>query len=71
VEIKIKEFMTTRIESIGFEKSVYDAVERMVDRRIRSLVVRFPGNDQDNGVVALMDVMAVTLIAEAQGEHVF
>ena len=134
--MKIKEFMTTRIESIGFERSVYDAAERMVDRRIRSLLVLFPGNDQENGVitardvvfkvlakgldskkikvseiaskpivfidqdmefdqaakimdesniarafvcdddriigvVALMDVMAATLIAEARGEHVF
>jgi CBS domain-containing protein len=55
--MKIKEFMTTRIESIGFERSVYDAVERMVDRRIRSLVVRFPGKDLENGVITARDVV--------------
>ena len=55
--MKVKEFMTTRIESIGFERSVYDAVERMVDRRIRSLLVRFPGKDQENGVITARDVV--------------
>ena len=55
--MKVKEFMTTRIETIGLDKSVYDAVERMVDRRIRSLLVRFPGKDQENGVITARDVV--------------
>lgn len=55
--MKVKEFMTTRIESIDFERSVYDAVETMVDRRIRSLLVRFPGKDQENGVITARDVV--------------
>lgn len=55
--MNVKEFMTTRIESIEFDKSVYDAVERMVDRRIRSLLVRFPGNDRENGVITARDVV--------------
>lgn len=55
--MKVKEFMTTRIESIGFERSVYDAVETMVDRRIRALLVRFPGGDMENGVISARDVV--------------
>lgn len=55
--MNVKEFMTTRIESIEFDKSVYDAVERMVDRRIRSILVRFPGNDRENGVITARDVV--------------
>lgn len=55
--MNVKEFMTTRIESIEFDKSVYDAVERMVDRRIRSILVRFSGNDRENGVITARDVV--------------
>ena len=33
--MKVYEFMTTRLESVDSGKSVYDAVEKMVDRRIR------------------------------------
>jgi CBS domain-containing protein len=57
MRMKVKEFMTTRIEIIDLDKSVYDAVERMVDRRIRSLLVRFPGKDKENGVITARDVV--------------
>jgi signal-transduction protein with cAMP-binding, CBS, and nucleotidyltransferase domain len=57
MEMKVKEFMTTRIETIEFDKSVYDAVERMVDRRIRSLLVRFSDKAQENGVITARDVV--------------
>jgi CBS domain-containing protein len=52
-QMKIAEFMTTRIEYIDADKSVYDAVEILVDRRIRSVIVR--GNDF--GVVTARDVV--------------
>lgn len=55
--MKVKEFMTTRIETIEFDKYVYDAVERMVDRRIRSLLVRFSDKAQENGVITARDVV--------------
>ncbi len=55
--MKVKEFMTTRIETIGLDKSVYDAVERMVDRRIRSLLVRSPGDERKSGVITARDVV--------------
>jgi signal-transduction protein with cAMP-binding, CBS, and nucleotidyltransferase domain len=68
--MKVKEFMTTKIETIGFDKSVYDAVERMVDRRIRSLLVRFPDNDQDNGVITARDVVFKVLAKGLDPNHI-
>lgn len=55
--MKLHEFMTTKIESIGHDKSVYDAIEKMVDRRIRSLVVTFPGREKDHGVITARDIV--------------
>jgi len=55
--MKVHEFMTTKIEFIDASKSVYDAVERMVDRRIRSVVVRFPGKEGDYGILTSRDIV--------------
>ena len=55
--MKVNEFMTTNIESIDHKKSVYQAVERMVNRRIRSLLVRCPGNEREYGVITARDVV--------------
>lgn len=55
--MKIAEFMTTRIEYIDAEKSVYDAVEILVDRRKRSVVVRNAPGKNDYGVVTARDVV--------------
>ena len=55
--MKVKEFMTTNIESIDHKKSVYYAVERMVNRRIRCLLVRFSGNEREYGVITARDVV--------------
>ena len=55
--MKINEFMTTRIASIDADLSVYDAIEKMVDRRIRSLLVQFTGKDSDHGVITARDVV--------------
>jgi len=55
--MKIQEFMTTKIEYVDAEKTVYDAIERMVDRRIRSLVVKFPGKDAEHGIITARDVV--------------
>ena len=55
--MKVTEFMTRKIEMIESDKSVYDAIERMVDKRIRSLLVQFLDNDQDNGVITARDVV--------------
>ena len=55
--MKVHEFMTTKIEFIDASKTVYDAVERMVDRRIRSVVVRFTGKGGDYGVLTSRDIV--------------
>lgn len=55
--MKIHEFMTSKIEFVDADQSVYDAVERMVDRKIRSVVVRFPGKETDYGVVTTRDIV--------------
>ncbi len=55
--MKVHEFMTTKIEFIDANKTVYDAVERMVDRRIRSVVVRFAGKEGDYGVLTTRDIV--------------
>jgi CBS domain-containing protein len=55
--MKLYEFMTSKTERIGCDSSVYDAIEKMVDRRIRSLVVTFPGKETDYGVITARDVV--------------
>ncbi len=55
--MKVFDFMTTRLEAVGADQTVYDAVEKMVDHRIRSLLVRFPGSDMEDGVLTARDVV--------------
>jgi signal-transduction protein with cAMP-binding, CBS, and nucleotidyltransferase domain len=55
--MKAQEFMTTKIEFVDADRSVYDAVEKMVDRRIRSLLVRFPGKDLNHGIITARDIV--------------
>jgi predicted transcriptional regulator len=55
--MKVKEFMTTNIESIDHKRSVYYGIERMVNRRIRSLLIRFPGKETEYGVITARDVV--------------
>ena len=44
--MKAKEIMNRKIEYIEFDATVYDAIEKMVDKRIRSLVVK-PKDEED------------------------
>ncbi|MEW6666290.1 MAG: CBS domain-containing protein [Thermodesulfobacteriota bacterium] len=55
--MNVKEFMTTKIEFIDAGRTVYDAVETMVNRRIRSLVVKEKGKETIHGVVTARDVV--------------
>jgi len=56
-DMKAQEVMTTKIESVDADKSVYDAVEKMVDRRIRSLIVKFSGKDLNYGSITARDIV--------------
>ncbi len=55
--MKVQELMTTKIESVDANKSVYDAVEKMVDRRIRSLIVKFSEKDLNCGIITARDIV--------------
>ena len=55
--MKVQELMTTKIESVDADKSVYDAVEKMVDRRIRSLIVKFSGKNLNYGIITARDIV--------------
>jgi CBS domain-containing protein len=58
--MQVREFMTTKIESIEAERSVYDAVEIMVDRHLRSLAVKVSGKSGKasiDGVVTARDIV--------------
>jgi CBS domain-containing protein len=55
--MELNEFITTKIETIDSDHSVYDAIERMVDRRIRSLVVAFSGKQTEHGVITARDIV--------------
>lgn len=55
--MKLTEFMTTKIEYIEPEATVYDVVEKMVDRRIRSLVVGSSKKNDGHGVITARDVV--------------
>ncbi len=63
--MKIYDFMTTTIEFVDAAGSVYDALEKMVDRRIRSLVVKFREKDPSYGVITARDIVFKVL---AKGE---
>ena len=55
--MKVQEFMTTNIKFVDAQGTVSDAIEKMVDRRIRSLVVRFNKKNIEYGVITARDVV--------------
>jgi CBS domain-containing protein len=58
--MQINEFMTTKVESIDADRSVYDAVEIMVDQHLRSLAVKGTGKSGKtsiDGVVTARDIV--------------
>jgi signal-transduction protein with cAMP-binding, CBS, and nucleotidyltransferase domain len=55
--MKVEEFMTRKLFSVDADQSLYDAIEKMVDRRIRSLLVKFPGEKHEHGVITARDIV--------------
>ncbi|GAQ94857.1 CBS domain-containing protein [Thermodesulfovibrio aggregans] len=54
---KVKEIMNTKLETIQPDATVYDAIEKLVDRRMRSLIV-LPKDDNDvYGVITVRDIV--------------
>jgi len=55
--MKVDEIMTKKLETIHADASIYDAIERMIDKRIRSLLVK-PRDEQDvYGVITVRDIV--------------
>ena len=62
--MKVKEFMKTKLENVQGDRSAYDAIEKMLDKRIRSLVVTPVGEEDVYGVVTARDVVFKVLGAD-------
>jgi CBS domain-containing protein len=55
--MRIEEVMVKKIESIEADSPVYNAIEKMVDKRLRSLLVK-PRDEKDvYGVVTVRDIV--------------
>jgi CBS domain-containing protein len=55
--MKIEEIMVKKLESVEANAPVYDAIEKMVDRRIRSILVK-PKDEKDvYGIVTARDIV--------------
>jgi len=55
--MKVEEIMNTKIEFIEANATVYDAIEKMVDKRIRSLVVKPRDENDVYGVITVRDIV--------------
>jgi CBS domain-containing protein len=59
--MNVVEIMTKKLETIEADAPVYNAIEKMIDRRIRSLLVK-PKDDKDvHGVITVRDVVTKAL----------
>ena len=55
--MKIDEIMTKKLEIISADAAIYDAIERMIDKRIRSLLIK-PSDEHDvYGVITVRDIV--------------
>lgn len=62
MKTKIKEIMNTKLETILPDATVYDAIEKLVDKRIRSLIV-LPKDEKDvYGVITVRDIVFKVLV---------
>jgi CBS domain-containing protein len=55
--MKVDEIMTKKLETIAADASIYDAIERMIDKRIRSLLVKPRDEDDVYGVITVRDIV--------------
>jgi len=55
--MKVDEIMTKKLELIHADAPIYDAIESMIDKRIRSLLVK-PRDEKDvYGVITVRDIV--------------
>jgi CBS domain-containing protein len=55
--MKVDEIMTKKLEIISADASIYDAIERMIDKRIRSLLVKPRDENDIYGVITVRDIV--------------
>jgi len=55
--MKLEDIMVKKIEYIEARASLYDAIEKMIDLRLRSLVVKPEDEDDIYGVITVRDVV--------------
>jgi len=55
--VKLTEFMTTNLKFVDAHSSVYEAIEQMVDYRIRSLAVCISKEKAEYGVITARDIV--------------
>jgi len=55
--MKVDEIMTKKLETIEADASIYDAIERMIDKRIRSLLVKPRDENDVYGVITVRDIV--------------
>ncbi|MDL1971346.1 MAG: CBS domain-containing protein [Candidatus Desulfofervidaceae bacterium] len=55
--MKVEEVMNRNIEFIAPDATVYDAIERLVDKRIRSLVIKPKDENGVYGVITVRDIV--------------
>ncbi len=55
--MKLKDIMNTNLEFINADDSVYDAIEKIVDKRIRSLLLTYVDKDNDFGLITVRDIV--------------
>ncbi|KPJ65239.1 MAG: histidine kinase [Syntrophobacter sp. DG_60] len=55
--MRVEEIMVKKIEYIEPDANIYEAIEKMIDKRIRSLVVK-PKDEKDvYGIISLRDIV--------------
>ncbi len=59
--MNVIEIMTKKLEAIEADAPIYEAIEKMIDRRIRSLLVK-PKDEKDvHGVITVRDIVTKAL----------
>ncbi len=60
--MNVVEIMTRKLETVEADASLYDAIEKMIDKRIRSLLVKPVDKKDVYGVITVRDIVNKALI---------
>ncbi|MFP3909961.1 MAG: cyclic nucleotide-binding/CBS domain-containing protein [Archaeoglobaceae archaeon] len=68
--MKVSEVMNRKVEIIEPEETVLDAIERLVDKRIRSLIVKPEREGDTYGTVTIRDIVFKCLSEDREPRNV-